>query len=377
MSMKRIYLDYNANAPLYEKALHSMIEASTHVGSASSVHCFGREARKILEDARRQIATTIVSRQEEVIFTSGASEANTMALQGYKNLRADVWVSAVEHASVYNVCDDAKTLPVDSLGRLCLESLARNLQEKAPDQRVVVCVMAANNETGVIQPIQEIADLCQMYGAWFHCDAVQALGRMPLDFKALKADTLVMSAHKIGGPIGIGALVVKEGLSILALIRGAGQERGRRAGTQNHVLAAGFAAALDSVMRENWERVSVLREYLESKLLLCEPTLLIFGRDARRLSNTSAFIMPGVKNEVQVMGFDLEGFAVSAGSACSSGTLKPSRVLKAMGVLDEVAETAIRVSLTPMIQQADIDEFVKAWNRIKQRAHALKSFEEK
>ncbi|MGN6670698.1 MAG: cysteine desulfurase family protein [Candidatus Nucleicultricaceae bacterium] len=375
--MKRIYLDYNANAPLYEKALHSMIEASSRVGSASSVHCFGREARKILEDARRQIATTISSRQEEVIFTSGASEANTMALQGYKSLGADVWVSAVEHASVYNVCDDAKTLSVDSLGRLCLDSLTRNLQEKSPDQHVAVCVMAANNETGVIQPIQEIADLCQTYGAWFHCDAVQALGRIPLDFKALKADTLVISAHKIGGPIGIGALVVREGLPIPALIRGAGQERGRRAGTQNHVLAAGFAAALDCVMKEDWGHVALLREYLESKLLDSEPALLIFGRDARRLSNTSAFIMPGVKNEVQVMGFDLEGFAVSAGSACSSGTLKPSRVLKAMGVLDDVAETAIRVSLTPSIQQTDIDEFVKAWNRIKQRAHALKSFEEK
>ena len=374
--MKRIYLDYNANAPIYEDALRRMVEASSYTGSASSVHCFGREARKILEDARRHIARTIGTKQEEVVFTSGASEANTMALRGYSQMGSDVWVSAVEHASVYNVVDEPKVLPVDSVGLICLESLELRLRKKAPDQRVAVCVMAANNETGVIQPIQKISQLCKTYNAWFHCDAVQALGRFTLDFKTLESDTLVVSAHKIGGPIGIGALIVKEGLQISPLIRGAGQERGRRAGTQNHVLAAGFSAALDCVMKEDWASIRLLRDNLENQLLEQEPKLTIFGRDVERLANTSAFVMPDVKNEVQVMGFDLEGFAVSAGSACSSGTLKASRVLKSMGVSDDVAQTAIRVSLTPEIQQADIDEFVKAWSKIKKRAHASKSFEE-
>lgn len=362
--MKQIYLDYNANAPLYPEALEAMICASSAVGSPSSVHCYGRDARKILEEARRTIANAVEAPLETLVFTSGASEANSMALRGYESEGCAIWISAVEHASVRGVSSNVAFIPVDQNGIIQMDALTRMLEAKDPTKRVVVAVMAANNETGVIQPVLDVSSLCKRFGVYFHCDGVQALGRLPLSFRELGSDTLTLSAHKVGGPIGIGALVIREGLSLPSLIKGAGQERGRRAGTQNAMLAAGFAAGLECVLRENWDEVSILRDYMESRLREMVPDFHIFSQGAPRLPNTSAFVMPGVKNEVQVMGFDLEGIAVSAGSACSSGTLKPSTVLTAMGVEETVAQTAIRVSLTPKTTRAELDVFLKTFHKI-------------
>jgi cysteine desulfurase len=366
--MNQIYLDYNANAPLYPEALEAMIRASSAVGSPSSVHCYGRDARKILEEARRSVANAVDAPLETLVFTSGASEANTMALSGYESEGCALWVSAVEHASVRNVSSTITFIPVDQNGIIKIDALTQMLEARDTAKRVVIAVMAANNETGVIQPILEVAALCKQFGAYFHCDAVQALGRLPLSFRELGADTLALSAHKVGGPIGIGALIIREGLSLPSLIKGAGQERGRRAGTQNVMLAAGFAAGLACALRENWGDVSVLRDYMEARLREMVLNFLIFAQGSPRLPNTSAFVMPGVKNEVQVMGFDLEGIAVSAGSACSSGTLKPSTVLTAMGIEDAVAQTAIRVSLTPKTTRTEIDTFLKTFHKIWMRS---------
>lgn len=362
--MNQIYLDYNANAPLYPKALEAMIRSSSAVGSPSSVHCYGRDARKILEEARRTIVKAVDAPLEALVFTSGASEANSMSLRGYESKGCAIWASAIEHASVRDVSSNVTFIPVDQNGIIQVDALAHMLRTKDPAKPVVVAVMAANNETGVIQPVLEVSGLCKQFGAYFHCDAVQALGRMPLSFRALGADTITLSAHKVGGPIGIGALIIREGLSLPSLIKGAGQERGRRAGTQNAMLAAGFAAGLECVLRENWVEVSVLRDYMEARLREMVQNCLIFSQDVPRLPNTSAFVMPGVKNEVQVMGFDLEGIAVSAGSACSSGTLKPSTVLTAMGIEDAVAQTAIRVSLTPKTTKAELDIFLETFHKI-------------
>lgn len=373
MPIKPVYLDYNSNAPLYQEAVERMLEVSSYVGSASSVHRFGRDARKILEQARKEIAAVVSAKMDEIVFTSGASESNTMVLDGYARAGAEIWISAIEHASVRQVLKPSVTLEVDADGVLILEKLEERLNNRVTEQPVVVCVMAANNETGVIQPIKEVAWLCKKYGARFHCDAVQALGRLPLNFSELGADTVSLSAHKVGGPIGIGALLMKEGITVPPLVRGASQERGRRAGTQNHMLAAGFSAALRCVMAEDWDAVAKLRDYLESALMGVDHEVMIFGKYAQRLPNTSSFAMQGVKNEVQVMGFDLEGFAVSAGSACSSGTLQPSTVLRAMGVSDDIARTSIRVSLKPRTTHDEIDAFVRAWCTIKDRARSLQS----
>lgn len=362
--MKQIYLDYNANAPLYPEALEAMICASSAVGSPSSVHCYGRDAHKILEEARRTIANAVEAPLETLVFTSGASEANSMALRGYESEGCAIWISAVEHASVRGVSSNVVFIPVDQNGIIQMDALTRMLEAKDPTKRVVVAVMAANNETGVIQPVLDVSSLCKRFGVYFHCDGVQALGRLPLSFRELGSDTLTLSAHKVGGPIGIGALVIREGLSLPSLIKGAGQERGRRAGTQNAMLAAGFAAGLECALRENWDEVSILRDYMESRLREMVPDFHIFSQGAPRLPNTSAFVMPGVKNEVQVMGFDLEGIAVSAGSACSSGTLKPSTVLTAMGVEETVAQSAIRVSLTPKTTRAELDVFLQTFHKI-------------
>ena len=260
----------------------------------------------------------------------------------------------------------AERLPVDALGRVDLERLAERLAAVAP---ALVSVMLANNETGVVQPVAEVAELAHRHGALVHCDAVQAAGKLALDLVALGVDLLAISAHKLGGPQGVGALVLGDGIEPAALLQGGGQERRRRPGTENLPGIVGFGRAAELALEDrDWRaRVGALRDRLEAEILAAAPTAQVYGRGAERLANTSCLTMPGVSNQTQLIAFDLAGIAVSTGSACSSGKVGPSHVLAAMGVDPAAAATAVRVSLGWASTARDVDRFVAAWTRLHAR----------
>lgn len=361
-----VYLDYNATAPLRREAAEAMSSAASLWGNPSSVHRFGREARQVVEEARRKVAALAAARPEDVVFTSGGTEANNLALRGCG--RSRILASAVEHPSVLEAADGVVTIPVDGNGILSLGAL-RGLLELS-DEPALVSVMLANNETGVVQPVAEAAALAHEYGALVHCDAVQGVGRLPMGFTALGVDMMTLSAHKMGGPKGVGALIVSEHVRVEPIIRGGGQERGRRSGTENVPCIAGFGIAAEAA-RDGLPaiaRVARLRDELERRVAEAIPEAQVLGIEAPRLPNTSCIALPGVSAETQVMALDLEGIAVSAGSACSSGKVKASHVLRAMGFRDEVAGCAIRVSLGQENAVADIERFLAAFETIAGRA---------
>jgi len=359
------YLDWNATAPLRPQAVTAMSAVLASCGNPSSVHRRGRAAWQAVERARESVAAMLGGSVEpsRIVFVSGGTEANHLALIGAGRER--VLVSAIEHHSVLDAVADAETIPVDSDGVVALDALDRLL---AKDPRpTLVSVMLANNETGVIQPVAEVAALARKYGALFHCDAVQAAGKISLDAAAIGADLITLSAHKLGGPPGIGALVVAEGLNLEPLFRGGGQERGRRAGTENLPGIAGFAAAAAAESIAIYDRVRGLRDSLEAGIASAAPNAVIMGAGALRLPNTSAIAMPGVAAEIQVIALDLEGVMVSAGAACSAGKVGPSHVLAAMGVEPDLAASTIRVSLGWSSSEADIAHFLKAWTALYHR----------
>ena len=372
MTTPPVYLDYNATAPLRPVARAAMVDALDRTGNPSSVHRFGRDARRIVEDARRDVARLAGAGPEEVVFTSGGTEANAMALVGAlvgAECRA-LLASAIEHDSVLrSVAPDggAALLPVTADGRLDLAELERRLAD-APAP-ALLSVMGVNNETGVVQPISDVVAVARRYGAIVHCDAVQAAGKLPLDFAASDLDLMSLSAHKLGGPHGVGALVVRDGLRVASLLRGGGQERRRRAGTENVAGIAGFAAAARAAMDDLPEthRLAALRDRLEAELRRICPTAVIYGADAPRVGNTTCVAMPGVQAETQVIAFDLAGIAVSAGSACSSGKVTASHVLQAMGAAPVEAGEAVRASLGWATAPEDVDRFVDAWAQLHRR----------
>ena len=353
-----VYLDYNATAPLRPEAREALLEACAEVGNPSSIHSFGRRARRRLEDARETICARLGVPPARLVFTSGGTEANHLALAQARG--GPVVVSAIEHPSVLEAVPGAIRAPVTGRGEIDLDAFARILAEHRP---ALASIMLANNETGVVQPVREVAELCRRNGVRLHVDAVQAPGRCPLAPAVESADFLSLSAHKIGGPVGIGALLVPEPFELVPLLRGGGQERRRRAGTENVPGACGFAAALAAVREEETARVRALRDGLERELEARVPDVRILGRQAPRLANTSCIAMPGVPAELQVVRLDLEGFAVSAGSACSSGKVTRSHVLEAMGLPPEIAGCAIRVSLGWGTAAQEVDAFVEAWVR--------------
>ena len=360
------YLDYNAAAPLRPESRQAILETADLVGNASSVHQFGRRLRQKIEQARIEAAGFLQTEAASIIFTSGATEANHLALCGYEGR---VVVSAIEHGSVDEARPDRHVCPVDAQGvidLMALEKLLQRLMAENP-QPVMVSVMAANNETGVIQPVDRVAAVAKKFGAYLHCDAVQAAGRMTMAWEGI--DLVSVSAHKMGGPQGIGVLANRSSVPLKALLRGGGQERSFRAGTENPLGIAGFAAAIRAAKTEDWSSVKVLRNTLERRLMAECPDAIIVARDAPRLPNTSVIIMKGVKSATQVMGFDLQGIAVSAGSACSSGKVRPSRVLKAMGIPEPLAGCAIRVSLGLDTPPEAADRFIEVWKEMKARAH--------
>lgn len=356
----RVYLDHNATSPLRPAAQAAMLAALAQGGNASAIHAEGRAARRLLEESRQVVAQALGVLAPLVVFTSGGSEANAMALNGVAVER--LLISAIEHPSVLEAAratgKSVDLIPVTPEGVIDLEALARLL----PGPRALVSAMLANNETGVVQPVREVVALAAAHGALVHTDAVQALGKIPVNFGLLGVDLMTVSAHKLGGPIGAGALVIRDGLPLAPLIAGGGQELRRRAGTENVAAAAGFAAAIS----EKPQDTKALRDMLEESL----EAAVVFGKSAPRLPNTSCFAVPGMSAETLLMALDLEGIAVSSGSACSSGKVGRSHVLEAMGVAPQLAGAALRVSLGWTTTAADIEAFIAVWKRLVARHKA-------
>lgn len=357
-----VYLDHNATTPLRPEAMAAMQDALAVVGNPSSVHRFGRMARNLVEQARDQVAAFVGVGASRVIFTSGATEANAFALAGAADRR--LLVSAIEHDSILANAPDAARIPVDRRGVVDLDRLEAML---AGDRRpALVAVMLANNETGVVQPIAEVARIAHRHGAIVLCDAVQAAGRMVVHGADLGCDLLTLSAHKLGGPNGVGALVNVTDMPLRPLIRGGGQERGLRAGTENVAGIAGFGAAAQAAEAQLGlaAMLAAERDRLEHRIKAATPEAIMIGADAARLPNTSCVVMPDVAAETQVMALDLDGVAVSAGAACSSGKVRASHVLAAMEIEPDIARCAIRVSLGWNSVAADIDRFVECWTKL-------------
>jgi cysteine desulfurase len=378
---KRTYLDANAGAPLLPAVGEAMMAALGAAANASSVHAEGRAARALIEAARAEVGTAVGAPPSQVIFTSGATEAAALALSPrLVDGRAPVqigrlYVGATEHPCVLAggrfPAAAVTRLPVARSGVLDLAALERALaQHDSAAGPPYVAVMLANNETGVIHPVAEAARLVKAHGGYVLCDAVQALGRIDVDVEALGADFVLLSAHKIGGPQGAGALVLRrEGLRPEPLLAGGGQERRQRAGTENVAAIAGFGVAAKAAGHHLSEagRLAALRDEMERRLLAATPGAKILGGEAERLANTTLFAAPGIAAELAVIALDLEGVAVSAGAACSSGKVSASHVLEAMGETPETARGGIRVSLPASAEAADVEQFIGAWRAIHKR----------
>ena len=366
------YMDYNATAPLKPAAMRAMSAALQEAGNPSSVHAYGRLARRFVDQARQEVAALVGARLEDVIFTSGGTEANNLALASRGERR--LIVSAIEHDSVLKRAriEGADLMRVQRNGEIDLDHLRHLLRKD--ETPAFVSLMLANNETGVIQPVVEAARLAHEHGALFHCDAVQAAGKIGFDLKTLGADMVTLSAHKLGGPQGVGALVLNGDRPVTAVLLGGGQERFRRAGTENVAAIAGFgAAAAQSMDGAEAAHVAALRDALEDRVASFGQPVTFFGRNAARLTNTSCFSSGTKTSETLVMALDLAGIAISAGSACSSGKVRPSHVISAMGFDAATAGTAIRVSLGWASTMADVDAFVAAWSQIQRREAAPNS----
>lgn len=369
----RVYLDWNATTPLRPEAKAAMAAAWDLSGNPSSVHAEGRHARRLVEQARVAIAAAVGGLARNVVFTSGGTEANALALTpGLRRTSGPaverLLVSAVEHASVLAggrfPADAIGTVGVTRAGVLDLDQLSATLAAGPP---ALVSLMLANNETGALQPVAEAVELVHASGGVLHVDAIQALGKIPVDIRALAADLVTVSAHKIGGPKGAGAVILADGVSgFEPLLRGGGQELGRRAGTENVAGIAGFAAAAKAAMAalgEDASRLEGLRDRLERGLRQ-SPGIIVFSDDVKRLPNTTLFTAPGLKAETAVIGFDLAGIAVSSGSACSSGKVQPSHVLEAMGFDTDLAQGAVRLSLGWSTSGAEVDRCLEAWRKL-------------
>lgn len=363
-----IYLDYNATAPVKPGVADVMAEALASVGNPSSVHAAGRAARKRLSHAREQVAALVGASPDAVVFTSGGTEANNQALQG----GGTVATSAIEHPSVLALADEGCIAPVDADGVIDLEALKDLLRRQRPAR---LAVMMANNETGVVQPIKAVAAIAREVGVRLHVDAIQAAGKISLDVVDLGADTLSLSAHKIGGPQGVGALILRPGSEPSVLLKGGAQEGRHRAGTENLPGIVGFGEAAALALNDSGfeDRVGALRDRLEASILDLTPDVQIVGQCASRLPNTSCLVVPGLSHETQLIHFDLAGIAVSAGSACSSGKIGPSPVLTAMGLSADDAVSAIRVSFGWNSSDRHVDHFTNAFRELWVRSHRLKS----
>ncbi len=394
----RIYLDWNATAPLRPEAREAMLAAMDVVGNPSSVHAEGRAARGIVEKARGQVAALVGCEPSEVVFTSGATEANNLVFRCEHAWHPSV-SAEIEHDSVVLPLDHAEVFHGEAVawaapdrdgvvapgaviaaarpyltGRQTTVFHADRPAEEFEDLSLTVSIGAANGETGVLQPLTEIFSAIPTgLKSLFHSDITQALGRTVPIWASLAHRLVSCSSHKIGGPKGVGTLAGRV-TQLDPIIRGGGQEMGRRSGTENVIGIAGFGAAAEAALRDLedgvWERVEKLRDDLEHALVSAAPDIIIFGKDAPRLPNTSCFAVPGWKGETQVMQMDLAGFAISSGSACSSGKVGPSRVLRAMGYDETTASSAVRVSMGPTTTEAEVMAFAETWTDFYRRRRA-------
>ncbi len=346
MTRPRVYLDHNATMPLRPEARAAMAAAMDVCGNPSSVHAEGRAAKALIETVRAQVAEAVGALDADIVFTSGATEAAALALAG-RGLHG----AAIEHDAVGAWVDD--TLPVDANGRVTVTDPARST------------LQLANSETGILQTLPQGLAVSDM---------TQAIGKIPVAFSWSGVDMALISAHKFGGPKGVGALILRRGLDVDPRIKGGGQEMGRRSGTENILGIAGMGAAIAAAMRDLeagvWDRVAEIRNILEITLSSGASSTIFVGKEAERLPNTSCIVTPGWKGETQVMQMDLAGVAISAGSACSSGKVRASRVLRAMGLDETAAASAIRVSLGPETREDDVLRFAEAWTKARQRVLA-------
>ena len=363
MSFARTYLDHNATAPLRPEAREAVVAALDVTGNASSVHAEGRRARVLIDEAREAVAALVNAEPGEVVFTSGATESNTWALSAPWR---SIAFAGVEHDSVRV---PALAIATSRGASAVALPVSRDGVVEVPvsgGEGLLIALQAANNETGVLQDVAAAGLKAREHGALLHCDAVQAPGRVAVDFKTLGVSTMSLSAHKMGGPKGVGALVIGSGVTLPPLLAGGGQEGRRRAGTENVAAIAGFGAAARAALRdlETAPRIAALRDRLEAEVRRISPEAIIVGAGAPRLANTSSIALPGASAETLVIKMDLAGIAISAGAACSSGKVGQSHVLTAMGLTPEVARSAIRVSLGPETTEQDIAAFLAAWTRI-------------
>ena len=367
MSADRAYFDWNASAPLRPEAREAMAAAMDVTGNPSSVHAEGRRARDLVEKAREQVAELVGAKPAEVVFTSGATEANVWALGGWNT----IFLSGIEHDSVRAPAKVSGArlvdIPVGADGVVRIESLAPRASDRNALGRALVTLQMANNETGVLQPVEDAVTFAREHGLPVHTDATQAAGRVPIDFAALGVDLLSISSHKLGGPKGVGALVIRDGATIAPLIAGGGQERRRRAGTENVAAIAGFGAAARAALDdlEHAADLAARRDAVERGLTDLAPECIVIGQSSPRLANTVCIAWPGKSAETLVIKLDLAGVAVSAGSACSSGKVGSSHVLEAMGLAADVAKSAIRVSLGLTTSDRDIQRLLAAWLAIR------------
>ena len=381
--MERTYLDWNATAPLLPAARDAVLAALDTVGNPSSVHGEGRALRMLVEAARRDVAALLNASPAHVIFTSGATEAANLVLTpDYRMGRTPLSIGHLYHSEIEHPAireggrfarDSMTSIPVTPAGLVDLPALETLLQghDKAKGLPMVA-VMLVNNEAGIVQPVKPAAEIVRRHGGLVVVDAVQAAGRIPVDIAALDADFLIVSSHKLGGPKGAGALVSRgEVLMPAPLIRGGGQEKGHRSGTENPAALAGFAAAARAASADFADRnarIAGLRDALEAGMRMATNDVIIHGADVERVANTSFFSLPGLKSETGQIAFDLEGIALSAGSACSSGKVGESHVLTAMGF--DAALGALRVSLGAGSTEADVDRFLAAFSRVVSRRRA-------
>lgn len=381
MAIERIYMDWNATAPLLNEAREAMMVAMSMLGNPSSVHSEGRAARSLVEKSRRQVADLVGASSQNVVFTSCATEAaNTVLSPRYKMGRSNLavgrlYVSAIEHPAIRlgGRFDSVVEIPVLPSGVVDVAALEGLLAEHPSELGLpMVAVMLANNETGVIQPVGEIAALVHAKGGVMVVDGVQAVGRVPVDIATLDADFLIISAHKLGGPKGVGALIARgEMLMPEPLVRGGGQEKGHRGGTENLASIAGFGAAAEFATKDLINRnlcIAALRDEMEAGMRKAAEDVIIHGAGAERVGNTTFFTLPGLKAETGQIAFDLEGVALSAGAACSSGKVGQSHVLTAMGL--DAGVGGLRVSIGPSTTPSDIEKVVASFSRVSSRRQA-------
>lgn len=362
MLKKQTYLDYNATAPLKPQAKEAILAALDSCGNASSIHTSGRAARSKIEKARADVAALLDVDAKQVIFTSGATEANNTIIRGFTGRKL---VSAIEHPSVIEADENLELIPVTSDGVVDLAAFEKII--KSGPAPTLVSVMLVNNETGAVQPVAEIAKLAKAAGAIMHTDAVQAYGRIKFTRAELSVDFLSISAHKMGGPQGIGALIMAPGAPTPRLLKGGGQERMQRAGTENVVAIAGFGASALATDYAAYQHLATLRDRSEKFLAESSNRVNIFSQSAPRVSNTVCFALEGASAETLLINMDLEGICLSSGSACSSGTVRTSHVLKAMNVDDSIARGALRLSLGWNSTADDITAFEAAWTKLIKR----------